>query len=81
MTFTFQAGSSLHGALGVVVPHVNPAMCHMAIRQWQPLHKPVSQERNVPEAGRAAGGLAACRKVQWLLHRFLCLTVISGARL
>lgn len=82
IAFTFQAGSSLHDALGVgqavVVPHVKP--CHVPRgNQSQQLNKPVSLGRKVPEAGQA--GRAACMKVQWLLHRFPCLAVISGARL
>lgn len=40
-----------------------------------------SGERDVPGAGQAGRGLAAWMEVQWLLHSFTCLTVISGARL
>lgn len=48
MAFTFQAGSSLHDALGVgqavVVPHVEP--CHVPRgNQSQQLDKPVSREK------------------------------------
>lgn len=56
-------------------------MCCMAIEQSQQLNKTMSQVRAVPETGQAGRGLAACMRVQLLLHRFMCLTVISGARL